>query len=190
MAISQNPVTKADQVDYFTTNVTNLINNATIWFNGAAQITTDCSSDTTGFPFTYLGGGKNPGGPTVSELSQAAVTASTLVNSFQAWARQYTRVRNFRFIRTGNLGPTVDRTRVTHMTNSFLQADQYTSINNTSVENNVVQGANITAANFNAFVNALYTKWNSQKNTTASYTYDYCHSNCHSSCHSSTRWRR
>lgn len=193
MTTIQTPVTKESQIDYFTTNVRNLINNATIWFTGSAQITTDCKGNTVGFPFGNLGGGKNPGGPTISELTEAAVTSSVLVNSFQAWARQYTRVRNFRFRRTGNLlgsNTVVDVTRVTHMSNSFLQTGAYTDINNTATQNGIFQGANIRSANFNSFVNQLYSKWNTYKNNTITTTFDYCHSNCHSSCHSSTRWRR
>lgn len=196
MATSQTPVTKEDQTNYFTTNVRNLISNATMWHTdetgagGLVERDLGTTRASWGSFTSFIGGGKDPGGPDVSVLTESAITASVLVNSFQAWARQYTRVRNFRFIRTGNLEPTVDRTRVTHMTNSYLQSEEYTDINNTSIQNNIVQGANITAANFNAFVNALYTKWNSQKNNTTSYSFDYCHSNCHSSCHSSTRWRR
>lgn len=211
MTTIQTNVTKQSQINYFTTNLRNLIANATLWHIGAenAQILVDCKNNLTGFPTEALGGGQDPGGPTLVDLSEAAVTASIIVNSFQAWARQYTRVRNFRFRRTGNIigaNTVVDVTRVTHFANSFtariasyntttvsfntLQTDAYTDINNTAVENGIFQGANIRSTNFNAFVNQLYNKWNVYKNNTITLTYDYCHSNCHSSCHSSTRWRR
>jgi len=209
MTVSQTDVTKQGQVDYFNSNLKNLINNATIWFVGSAQISLDCKGDTTGFPFDALGGGKDPGGPTASDLTEAAITAITIANSFHTWARQYTRVRNLRFVRIGNLAGSntpVDVTRVAHLANSFsvriasyntttqpytgVQPAAYTDIDATAGENNVLVGLNVTSVGFNAFVNSLFSKWNSLKNNTITVNYDYCHSNCHSSCHSSTRWRR
>ena len=196
MATSETLINKAGQIADFTAGVRNLINTATLWHTGATGAGQLIEADlgTTraswGLLESYLGGGKDPSGPTEASLTDASVSASVLVNSFQTWARQYTRVRNFRFIRTGNIYGTRDVTRITHLNNTFVQADVYPSIDSTAAENNIVQGANITAANFNAFITSLYNKWNTQKNNTHTYSVDYCHSNCHSSCHSSTRWRR
>jgi len=175
-------VTKSSQINEFTNRVRNLIRNSTVWYIGSGN-------PGVGFPTSYLGGGKDPGGPGTSSLSSAAIDASILANAFQSWGRQYTRVRRFRFVRTGNLAPT-DQTQITHMSNSFLQSGEYADINNTANQNAITQGSLITATNFNNFVGSLYNKWNSDKNNTYTYVYNYCHSSCHNSCHGAGRGRR
>lgn len=175
-------VTKSSQITEFTNNVRNLIRNATVWYTGS-------SNPGVGFPTSYLGGGKDPGGPATSELSSPAIDAAVLANAFHAWSRQYTRVRRFRFRRTGNLSP-YDNTEITHMNDSFRQPAEYTDIDNTASQNSVGSGQLIDASNFNDFVSAIYTKWQAHKNNTHTYTFYYCHSSCHSSCHGSGRGRR
>jgi len=183
MATEQVTVTKTDQIDSFTSTVRNYINGQTVWYSGSYP------SPSTGFPTSWMGGGKNPGGPTTGNLSSSAINASILAEALQSWCRQYTRVRKFRFRRTGNLQP-YDSTQITHMNNSYLQSNQYADINNTDNQYNILPGQTVDASNFNAYVVRLRDKWIGYKNSTVTYTYNYCHSNCHSSCHSSTRWRR
>lgn len=214
MANKNNNITKADMISYFTTNLRNKIRDLTVWYGSTATSV----GNTTGFPFHRLSSTKDPGGPSVSSLGGEEITAADIANVFHAWADQYTRVRNLRFDRNGNIAP-VDLTRLAHMNDLYRQSttapntliyyvnsppgspaskvqqdrtNNYTSTNvfATAGENNVEIGETITASNFNAFVNNLYNKWNVQKNNTVYYLYYWCHSNCHQSCHQSFRLRR
>lgn len=182
MATAQsNNISKSEQITDYTNNVRSLITNATVWYTGGIS--------TVGFPYSYLGGGQNPGGPSAGNLNEPLIDASTLAAAFTSWSKLYTRVRRLRFHRTGNLAP-YDSTQVTHMTDSFRQSGYYGQIDGYVSSNGITAGSVVTASNFNSFVSNLYSSWNNSKNNTIYYNYYYCHSNCHSSCHSSTRWRR
>lgn len=184
MANSKDIVTKTDQTNLFTTNVTNLVHNASVWYSGSPSL----PSNMVGFPTSYLAP-RNPGGPIPAELSDAAINATVLASALQSWCLNYTRIRRFRFQRTGNLAP-YDSTQLTSMTTSFIQSGAATDINNTASQSGIAKGQIVSAASFNNFISQLYSKWDAYKNNTVTYTYNYCHSSCHSACHSSTRIRR
>lgn len=186
MATAQsNNISKSEQITDQQTSLRNLITNATVWYVGSTPPGAIASFN------SYLGGGKNPGGPSTANLTDSLVDASTLTEAFRVWSELYTRVRKFRFHRTGNLSP-YDQTQITHMANGYTQSGYYTAISNAKTLGTAdVQAGNlVTAAGFNQYLTNLYNSWNQSKDNTITYTYYYCHSNCHSSCHSSTRWRR
>lgn len=187
MATPKATITKVEQITYFTTNLRNVINSQTLWYTGSPSL----PSPITGFTDVYA---TAPliSGPTIADLTDAKIKATTLTALFQFWAKKYTAVRKHNFIRTGNTPGETNVTRIQSFAEgpNTLQPANYAAIDATAAEAGVVTDEIISAAQFNDFVTRLYNKWNIYKENTLVTSVNYCHSSCHSSCHSAGRNRR
>jgi len=200
MAVENTLIKKPGQISDFVNEVHQRIKDQIVWYNGSSEST----MTTLGFPLGYLNPGTNdPGKPDVSELTDTIIVANTLASSFQSWMKTYTKARKLRYIRIRDRSgdwynhpvTEVDKTEVTHLVDATLspepdsgpdtglQPSEYAELDATASEEEIVQGKNITDETFNNFIDALYSKWESDRDNIVTYTYTYCHDNCHSSCH-------
>lgn len=150
-------------------------------YNGIDNVRTNPASGTTsGFAL----------GDLEDNITDATVTASTIVNQFREYATALSRIRNARLVKyyatnsaagysRGGLSTLSDVTQV-----ASLGSEYAVSMNSVSVAN-VSQNQLISGANINQFVTNLSNAINQARNNTVLFQEFYCHSSCHSSCHGS-----
>jgi len=138
-------------------------------------------------PFqTNITGGDASGyatGSFSSDISDANVTASTIVANFRGYANLLSRIRSVRLQKWYQNGGDVrsslqfDETQITNLNDSYTGAIGGT--------NAPTSDAVVSASNLDAFVQSLSTDINTNRTTTITIEEFYCHSNCHGSCHGS-----
>jgi hypothetical protein len=124
-----------------------------------------------------------------NDITDASVTASTIVNQFRNYASALSRIRRARLIKyfsssfppdiRAGLSVSYDETQMTS-----LDAKYATSMNGVGVAG-VSSTQLIVGNNINQFVNNLSSAINDARNSTLTFEEFYCHSSCHSSCHGS-----
>jgi hypothetical protein len=124
-----------------------------------------------------------------NNISDANVTASTIVNEFRGYASALSRIRKARLIKYYSTTFPADaraESRVDYdQTEVASLAEKYaTSMNDVGVAN-VSSAQLISGANINQFVTNLSDAINAARNNTLTFKEYYCHSSCHSSCHGS-----
>lgn len=193
MTTAGNNITKANIVSSFKT-MRDTYNTGIVWhssshpFNPGAENTYNgvnndrtnpASGPSTGFAT----------GNIENNITDANVTAATIVNQFRNHASALSRIRRARLIRyfstsfprniRAGLSVTFDQTQITSLDGKYA-----TSMNNVGVAN-VATNQLIVGANINQFVNNLSAAINTARNSTLTFQEFYCHSSCHSSCHGS-----
>jgi hypothetical protein len=139
-------------------------------------------------PFqTDITGGNASGYPQTlaADISDANVTASTIVANFRGYANLLSRIRSVRLQKWYQIQGDVraqkdyDQTNITN-----LKAD-YAASMNTVGTNIPSSGNNVDASDLDDFVTSLSTAINNHRTNTVLIEEFYCHSNCHGSCHGS-----
>lgn len=124
-----------------------------------------------------------------TNISDANVTASTIVNQFKGYASALSRIRKARLIKYYSTTFPADaraESRIDYdQTEVASLAEKYaTSMNDIGVSS-VSSGESISASNLDQFVTNLSNAINEARNNTLTFKEYYCHSSCHSSCHGS-----
>jgi hypothetical protein len=136
------------------------------------------------FSQTDYTGGSTDGYATQSfagDISDANVTASTIVSNFRGYATLLSRIRLVRLLKwyqvQGNPRSNLnyDNTQLTNMNSNYQW----------NADGGFGAGETINASNLDSFVNYLSTNINNYRNSTVTVEEFYCHSNCHGSCHGS-----
>ena len=125
-----------------------------------------------------------------TDISDANVTASTIVANFRGYATLLSRIRSVRLKKWYQIQGDVraqlnsDETNITN-----LKADYAAAIPGgldwVNAGTQPISEATITASGIDAFVNNLSTVINNNRTNTVLIEEFYCHSNCHGSCHGS-----
>lgn len=121
--------------------------------------------------------------PLDSTITAGVITAGTILEVFRSYASSLSQIRKVRLIKyyndNGTYGTTSDITKVTLLTPTYGVGMQ------DIVLSAPAEGAQINAANLNAFVLNLDNAISTNRNDTVTIEEYYCHSSCHSSCHGS-----
>jgi hypothetical protein len=156
--------------------IRNTYNAGIVWHSGNQPFQTDIT------------GGNASGyatGSFSSDISDANVTASTIVANFRGYANLLSRIRSVQLKKwyqiQGNVRAQLnsDETNITN-----LKAD-YAADMNTVGTNVPSSGNNVDASDLDDFVTSLSTAINNHRTSTVLIEEFYCHSNCHGSCHGS-----
>lgn len=156
--------------------IRNTYNAGIVWHSGNQPFQTDIT------------GGNASGyatGSFSSDISDANVTASTIVANFKSYATLLSRIRSVRLQKWYQIQGDVraqlnsDETNITN-----LKADYAADMAPVGVFN-TISGFTVAAADIDQFVGALSTAINNHRTTTVLIEEFYCHSNCHGSCHGS-----
>jgi hypothetical protein len=156
--------------------IRNTYNAGIVWHSGNQPFQTDIT------------GGNASGyatGSFSSDISDANVTASTIVANFRGYANLLSRIRSVQLKKwyqiQGNVRAQLnsDETNITN-----LKAD-YAADMNTVGTNVPSSGNNVDASDLDDFVTSLSTAINNHRTNTVLIEEFYCHSNCHGSCHGS-----
>ena len=156
--------------------IRNTYNAGIVWHSGNQPFQTDIT------------GGNASGyatGSFSSDISDANVTASTIVANFRGYATLLSRIRSVRLKKWYQIQGDVraqlnsDETNITNLT-----ADYAADMN--AVGSSIPSsGTNVDASDLDDFVTSLSTAINNHRTTTVLIEEFYCHSNCHGSCHGS-----
>ena len=156
--------------------IRNTYNTGIVWHSGNQPFQTDIT------------GGNASGyatGSFSSDISDANVTASTIVANFRGYANLLSRIRSVRLQKWYQIQGDVraqlnsDETNITNLT-----ADYAADMN--AVGSSIPSsGTNVDASDLDDFVTSLSTAINNHRTTTVLIEEFYCHSNCHGSCHGS-----
>lgn len=124
-----------------------------------------------------------------NNISDANITASTIVNQFREYATALSRIRNARLIKyysttfptniRAGLSVSYDQTQMASLDAKFATSMAGVGVANVAT-NQLILGSNI-----NQFVNNLEVSIYTARNSTLTFEEFYCHSSCHSSCHGS-----
>jgi len=153
--------------------IRNTYNAGIVWHSGNQPFQTDIT------------GGNASGyatGSFSSDISDANVTASTIVANFRGYANLLSRIRSVRLQKWYQIQGDVraqlnsDETNITNL-NGTYQWDGF--------EGGPTAGSVIDASDLDFFVNYLSENINNHRNNTVLIEEFYCHSNCHGSCHGS-----
>ncbi len=175
-----NIVDNADVIVAFENNVRLLIQGITAWHSAASMPGQ--------FPTAELGNLVQPG-PNEGELTPTIV-AQKIADSFALYTKNYTSIRNCRFVRTlTGYGVDYDSTQITSLTDAYDQPARYPTIDGIAVASGIAANQIVKVAEFNTYISNLYAEWSSAKDNLVTFTATYCHSNCHGSCHGSRRHR-
>ena len=156
--------------------IRNTYNTGIVWHSGNQPFQTDIT------------GGNASGyatGSFSSDISDANVTASTIVANFRGYANLLSRIRSVRLQKwyqiQGNVRAQLnsDETNITNLKADYA-ADM--SATGSSIPSS---GTNVDASDLDDFVTSLSTAINNHRTTTVLIEEFYCHSNCHGSCHGS-----
>ena len=156
--------------------IRNTYNTGIVWHSGNQPFQTDIT------------GGNASGyatGSFSSDISDANVTASTIVANFRGYANLLSRIRSVRLQKWYQNGGDVrsalqsDETNITNLKADYA-ADM--SATGSSIPSS---GTNVDASDLDDFVTSLSTAINNHRTTTVLIEEFYCHSNCHGSCHGS-----
>jgi hypothetical protein len=147
-----------------------------VWHSGNQPFQTDITGgDASGYAT----------GSFSSDISDANVTASTIVANFRGYANLLSRIRSVRLQKWYQIQGDAraqlnsDQTNITN-----LKAD-YAANMNTVGTNVPSSGTNVDASDLDDFVTSLSTAINNHRTNTVLIEEFYCHSNCHGSCHGS-----
>jgi hypothetical protein len=186
-------ITKANIVSSFKT-MRNTYNTGIVWHSGSHPFNPSTENTYNGVvnDRTNPAGGSSSGfatGNIENDITDANVTASTIVNQFRNYASALSRIRRARLIRyfsttfpqnvRAQSRVDFDQTQITSLAAKFA-----TPMNNVGVAN-VAQSQLIVGGNIDQFVNNLSAAINTARNSTLTFQEFYCHSSCHSSCHGS-----
>ena len=156
--------------------IRNTYNTGIVWHSGNQPFQTDITGgDDTGYAT----------GSFSSDISDANVTASTIVANFRGYANLLSRIRSVQLKKWYQIQGDVraqlnsDETNITN-----LKAD-YAADMNTVGTNVPSSGNNVDASDLDDFVTSLSTAINNHRTSTVLIEEFYCHSNCHGSCHGS-----
>ena len=156
--------------------IRNTYNTGIVWHSGNQPFQTDIT------------GGNASGyatGSFSSDISDANVTASTIVANFRGYANLLSRIRSVRLQKWYQIQGDVraqlnsDETNITNLKADYA-ADM--SATGSSIPSS---GTNVDASDLDDFVTSLSTAINNHRTTTVLIEEFYCHSNCHGSCHGS-----
>jgi hypothetical protein len=186
-------ITKANIVSSFKT-MRDTYNTGIVWHSGShpftpsqentyADVVNDRTNPASGTSSGYALGSIE------DNITDANVTASTIVTQFRNYASALSRIRKARLIKyysttfpanvRAESRVDFDQTNVTSM-----DAKYATSMDSVGVAN-VSSGQLISGSNINQFVTNLSTAINNARENTLTFKEYYCHSSCHSSCHGS-----
>jgi hypothetical protein len=156
--------------------IRNTYNAGIVWHSGNQPFQTDITGgDATGYAT----------GSFSSDISDANVTASTIVANFRGYANLLSRIRSVRLQKWYQIQGDVraqlnsDETNITNLKADYA-ADM--SATGSSIPSS---GTNVDASDLDDFVTSLSTAINNHRTTTVLIEEFYCHSNCHGSCHGS-----
>jgi hypothetical protein len=156
--------------------IRNTYNTGIVWHSGNQPFQTDITGgDASGYAT----------GSFSSDISDANVTASTIVANFRGYANLLSRIRSVRLQKWYQIQGDVraqlnsDETNITNLTADYA-ADM--SAVGSSIPSS---GTNVDASDLDDFVTSLSTAINNHRTTTVLIEEFYCHSNCHGSCHGS-----
>jgi hypothetical protein len=156
--------------------IRNTYNAGIVWHSGNQPFQTDITGgDDTGYAT----------GSFSSDISDANVTASTIVTNFRGYATLLSRIRSVNLKKWYQIQGDVraqlnsDETNITNL-NADYAADM--SATGSSIPSS---GTNVDASDLDDFVNSLSTAINNHRGDTVLIEEFYCHSNCHGSCHGS-----
>ena len=156
--------------------IRNTYNTGIVWHSGNQPFQTDITGgDATGYAT----------GSFSSDISDANVTASTIVANFRGYANLLSRIRSVRLQKWYQIQGDVraqlnsDETNITNLKADYA-ADM--SATGSSIPSS---GTNVDASDLDDFVTSLSTAINTHRTTTVLIEEFYCHSNCHGSCHGS-----
>ena len=156
--------------------IRNTYNAGIVWHSGNQPFQTDIT------------GGNASGyatGSFSSDISDANVTASTIVANFRGYANLLSRIRSVNLKKWYQIQGDVraqlnsDETNITNLTADYA-ADM--SATGSSIPSS---GTNVDASDLDDFVTSLSTAINNHRTNTVLIEEFYCHSNCHGSCHGS-----
>ena len=156
--------------------IRNTYNTGIVWHSGNQPFQTDIT------------GGNASGyatGSFSSDISDANVTASTIVANFRGYANLLSRIRSVRLQKWYQIQGDVraqlnsDETNITNLKADYA-ADM--SATGSSIPSS---GTNVDASDLDDFVTSLSTAINTHRTDTVFMEEYYCHSNCHGSCHGS-----
>jgi len=175
MTTAGDNITKANIVASME-SIRNTYNAGIVWHSGNQPFQTDIT------------GGNDSGyatGSFSSDISDANVTASTIVANFRGYANLLSRIRSVQLKKwyqiQGNVRAQLnsDETNITNLKADYA-ADM--SATGSSIPSS---GTNVDASDLDDFVNSLSTAINNHRTNTVLIEEFYCHSNCHGSCHGS-----
>jgi hypothetical protein len=175
MTTAGDNITKANIVASME-SIRNTYNAGIVWHSGNQPFQTDIT------------GGNASGyatGSFSSDISDANVTASTIVANFRGYANLLSRIRSVQLKKwyqiQGNVRAQLnsDETNITN-----LKAD-YAADMSTTGSSVPSSETNVDASDLDDFVNSLSTAINNHRTNTVLIEEFYCHSNCHGSCHGS-----
>ena len=156
--------------------IRNTYNAGIVWHSGNQPFQTDITGgDATGYAT----------GSFSSDISDANVTASTIVVNFRGYATLLSRIRSVNLKKWYQIQGDVraqlnsDETNITNLKADYA-ADM--SATGSSIPSS---GTNVDASDLDDFVTSLSTAINNHRTTTVLIEEFYCHSNCHGSCHGS-----
>lgn len=116
-------------------------------------------------------------------IGDTIVVGSTIINQFRSYAAALSAIRLTRLVKyyntNGALSVTYDATTIAHLDGRYQN-----NMSGVSAAN-ITAGNTISAANLDAFINALSSTINATRNSTVTFEEFFCHSSCHSSCHGS-----
>ena len=156
--------------------IRNTYNTGIVWHSGNQPFQTDIT------------GGNASGyatGSFSSDISDANVTASTIVANFRGYANLLSRIRSVNLKKWYQIQSDVraqlnsDETNITNLTADYAADMSATGSSIPSSETNVYD------SDLDDFVTSLSTAINTHRTTTVLIEEFYCHSNCHGSCHGS-----
>ena len=186
-------ITKANIVSSFKT-MRDSYNTGIVWHTSNSPFTPTAENTYDGVNNVRVNPASGPSaghalGNIENDITDANVTASTIVNQFRNYATALSRIRKARLIKyfsssfpaniRAGLSVTSDVTEI-----ASLGSEHETSMNTVGVSN-VAQAQLISGSNINQFVNNLSASINTARNNTLTFEEFYCHSSCHSSCHGS-----
>ena len=166
--------------------IRNTYNTGIVWHTGNDPFTPSITNNY-GTNVNPLGGTDSgyATGSFSSDISDANVTASTIVANFRGYATLLSRIRSVNlkkwFQIQGDIEARLDydETNLTNL-NADYAADM--SATGSSIPSS---GTNVDASDLDDFVTSLSTAINTHRTTTVLIEEFYCHSNCHGSCHGS-----
>ena len=156
--------------------IRNTYNTGIVWHSGNQPFQTDIT------------GGNASGyatGSFSSDISDANVTASTIVANFRGYANLLSRIRSVNLKKWYQIQGDVRAQLNSNETNiTNLKADYAADMSATG-SSIPSSGTNVDASDLDDFVTSLSTAINTHRTTTVLIEEFYCHSNCHGSCHGS-----
>lgn len=196
-------ITTTSAADMFNTAVTQKIINTIVWYNGSLPNGYEIAAKFNPKPSLVT----KTDLANLGLLNGAAINATILNNVFRTFAQTYTLIRkyhSYKYYLCDDGDPSPWKAEVKE--NWGTQIASLSTYYNPSSGNyntmayspnpvtirpvstvastyNIKSGNLVKTTDVTAFFNALYTEWNSLKESVAEGYYYYCHHNCHHNCH-------